>query len=155
MSPRADSRAPRSPMREAWSRLGRNRGALAALAVLAVLFGGALLAPWITRHDPAAMDVLVRLQRPSLAHWLGTDNFGRDIFSRIVYAGRISLIIGFVAVGIGAVWGGAAGAVSGYYGGKLDDGVMRLMDILLSVPQIILAMAIVGVLGASLFNLMV
>jgi peptide/nickel transport system permease protein len=146
---------PRSPMREAWARLRRNRGALAALAVLGVLFGGALLAPWVTRHDPTAMNVLVRLQPPSLAHLLGTDNFGRDIFSRIVYAGRISLVIGFVAVGIGAVWGGAVGAVSGYYGGRVDNLLMRLMDVLLSVPQIILAMAIVGVLGASLLNLMV
>lgn len=148
-------RRSRGPLREAWRRLCRNRGALAAMAVLAVLFGGALLAPWVTQHDPVAMDVRVRLQPPSATHPLGTDNFGRDILSRIVYAGRISLVIGFVAVGIGALLGGAVGAVSGYYGGRVDNVLMRLMDILLSVPQIILAMAIVGVLGASLFNLMV
>jgi peptide/nickel transport system permease protein len=128
---------------------------MGALVVLAVLVAAALFAPWVARHDPVAMDVRERLQTPSLGHPLGTDNFGRDIFSRIVHAGRISLIIGFVAVGIGAVWGGTIGAVSGYYGGRLDNVLMRAMDVLLSVPQIILAMAIVGVLGASLLNLMV
>jgi peptide/nickel transport system permease protein len=125
------------------------------LAVLGVLLVSALTAPWIAGYDPLKMDVRERLQAPSFRHLLGTDNFGRDIFSRIVYAGRISLIVGFVAVGIGAIFGGALGAISGYYGGWLDNLLMRLMDILLSVPQIVLALAIVGALGVSLPNLMV
>ncbi len=145
----------RGPLREALRGLRRNRGALVGLVVLALLFASAALAPWISRHDPAAMDVRARLQPPTLAHPLGTDNFGRDLLSRVVHAGRISLVVGFVAVGIGALCGGLLGAVSGYYGGRLDGLLMRGMDILLSVPQLVLALAIVGALGTSLLNLMV
>jgi peptide/nickel transport system permease protein len=144
-----------NPLRETWRRLKMNRAAVCGLAVIAVLVASAVAAPWIAPYDPAAIDVRARLQGPSVNHVLGTDNFGRDIFSRIVYAGRISLVIGFVAVGIGAVFGGMAGAVSGYYGRGLDSLVMRTMDVLLSVPQLILAIAIVGALGASLLNLMI
>jgi peptide/nickel transport system permease protein len=144
-----------SPLREAWRRLKMNRAAICGLAVIVVLVTSALMAPWIAPYDPAKMDVRARLQGPSLEHVLGTDNFGRDIFSRIVYASRISLVIGFVAVGIGALFGGIAGAVSGYYGRWLDSLLMRAMDVLLSIPQIILAIAIVGAMGASLLNLMI
>ena len=144
-----------NPLRETWRRLKMHRAAVCGLAVIAVLVASAVAAPWIAPYDPAAIDVRARLQGPSVNHVLGTDNFGRDIFSRIVYAGRISLVIGFVAVGIGAVFGGMAGAVSGYYGRGLDSLVMRTMDVLLSVPQLILAIAIVGALGASLLNLMI
>jgi len=144
-----------NPLRETWRRLKMNRAAVCGLAVITVLVASAVAAPWIAPYEPAAIDVRARLQGPSFKHVLGTDNFGRDIFSRIVYAGRISLVIGFVAVGIGAVFGGMAGAVSGYYGRELDSLVMRTMDVLLSVPQLILAIAIVGALGASLLNLMI
>jgi peptide/nickel transport system permease protein len=144
-----------NPWRESWRRLKMNRAAVAGLAVLVTLVASAVVAPWIAPYDPAAIDMRARLQGPSVKHPLGTDNFGRDIFSRIVYAGRISLVIGFVAVGIGAVFGGIAGAVSGYYGRGLDSLVMRTMDVLLSIPQLILAIAIVGALGASLLNLMI
>jgi peptide/nickel transport system permease protein len=144
-----------SPLRETWRRLKMNRASICGLAVIVVLMTSALLAPWIAPYDPAKMDVRARLQGPSLKHVLGTDNFGRDIFSRIVYASRISLVIGFVAVGIGAVFGGITGAVSGYYGRGLDSLLMRTMDVLLSIPQIILAIAIVGAMGASLLNLMI
>ncbi|MCU0564798.1 MAG: ABC transporter permease, partial [Desulfobacterales bacterium] len=129
--------------------------AVCGLAVLVALVASAVAAPWIAPYDPAAIDMRARLQGPSVKHPLGADNFGRDIFSRIVYAGRISLVIGFVAVGIGAVFGGIAGAVSGYYGRGLDSLVMRTMDVLLSIPQLILAIAIVGALGANLLNLMI
>jgi len=144
-----------SPFWQFLRRLWGNRLAVTGFGLLFVVLVSAVFAGILSPHDPLTMIVADRMKSPSATHLMGTDNFGRDIFSRVVYAGRISLVIGFVAVGIGAVWGGAAGALSGYYGGRLDDGVMRLMDILLSVPQIILAMAIVGVLGASLFNLMV
>jgi peptide/nickel transport system permease protein len=144
-----------SPLRETWRRLKMNRAAICGLAVIVVMVTSALLAPWVAPYDPTKMDVRARLQGPSLEHVLGTDNFGRDIFSRIVYASRISLVIGFVAVGIGAVFGGIAGAVSGYYGRWLDSLLMRAMDVLLSIPQIILAIAIVGAMGASLLNLMI
>jgi peptide/nickel transport system permease protein len=144
-----------SPLLEAWRRLKMNRAAICGLVVIVVLVTSALLAPWVAPYDPSKMDVRARLQGPSLKHLLGTDNFGRDIFSRIVYASRISLVIGFVAVGIGAVFGGITGAVSGYYGRGLDSLLMRVMDVLLSIPQIILAIAIVGAMGASLLNLMI
>ena len=144
-----------SPLLEAWRRLKMNRAAICGLAVIVVLVTSALLAPWVAPYDPSKMDVRARLQGPSLKHVLGNDNFGRDIFSRIVYASRISLVIGFVAVGIGAVFGGITGAVSGYYGRGLDSLLMRVMDVLLSIPQIILAIAIVGAMGASLLNLMI
>jgi peptide/nickel transport system permease protein len=155
MSGAAKERKSRSPLHQAWPRLLRHKGAVIGMVVLGVLVASALAAPWVAGYDPLRMDVRERLQAPSLAHLLGTDNFGRDIFARIVYAGRISLIVGFVAVGIGAICGGALGAISGYYGGWLDNLLMRLMDILLSVPQIVLALAIVGALGTSLPNLMV
>ena len=145
----------KSPFMETWRRLKMNRAAICGLGLIVVLVTSALLAPWVAPYDPAKMDVRARLQGPSLKHVFGTDNFGRDIFSRIVYAGRISLVIGFVAVGIGAVFGGMTGAVSGYYGRGLDSLLMRAMDVLLSVPQIILAIAIVGAMGASLLNLMI
>ena len=145
----------RSPLRETWRRLKMNKAAVCGLAVIAILITSATLAPWIAPCDPAAMDMRARLQGPSLKHVLGTDNFGRDIFSRIVYAGRISLVIGFVAVGIGAVFGGITGAVSGYYGKGLDSLLMRTMDVILSIPQLILAIAVVGALGANLLNLMI
>jgi peptide/nickel transport system permease protein len=145
----------KSPFMETWRRLKMNRAAICGLGLIVVLVVSALLAPWVAPYDPAKMDVRARLQGPSLKHVFGTDNFGRDIFSRIVYAGRISLVIGFVAVGIGAVFGGMTGAVSGYYGRGLDSLLMRAMDVLLSVPQIILAIAIVGAMGASLLNLMI
>jgi len=145
----------RSPLSETWRRLKMNKAAMIGLGVILVLSVGALLAPWIAPYDPAKIDVRARLQGPSVKHLLGTDNFGRDIFSRIVHASRISLVIGFVAVGIGAVFGGIIGAASGYYGGVLDNIFMRVMDVLLSIPQIILAIAIVGAMGANLLNLMI
>ena len=146
---------PRTPLSETWRRLKLNKTAMIGLSVLVVLVLSAVFAPFIAPYDPAKMDVRERLKGPSVKHFLGTDNFGRDIFSRIVHAGRISLFIGFVAVGIGALFGGMAGAVSGYYGGLLDNILMRVMDILLSIPQIILAIAIVGAMGANLLNLMI
>lgn len=144
-----------SPVAETWRRLKMNPIAVCGLVVMLALTAGALLAPWITAYDPTAVDVRARLQGPSWKHLLGTDNFGRDVFSRVLHAGRISLVVGFVAVGIGAVCGGALGAVSGYYGRRLDALIMRAMDVLLSIPQLILAIAIVGALGANLINLMV
>jgi peptide/nickel transport system permease protein len=144
-----------SPVAETWRRLKMNRAAVCGLVVLIALIVGALTAPWISSYDPTAVDVRARLQGPSWKHLLGTDNFGRDILSRILHAGRISLVVGFVAVGIGAVCGGSLGAVSGYYGRRLDNLVMRAMDVLLSIPQLILAIAIVGALGPNLINLMI
>ncbi|MGC9372036.1 MAG: ABC transporter permease [Thermovirgaceae bacterium] len=140
---------------EVWRRLKQNRMAMVGLSVLVILVICAIFAPLIAPHDPLKMDVLHRLEPPSAVHWLGTDNFGRDIFSRIVYGSRISLYVGFIAVGIGAVFGGLIGGISGYFGGKLDNFIMRIMDVLLAIPQIILALAIVSVFGTNLTNVMI
>ena len=145
----------RSQLGEVWRRLRRNKAAVLGMSVIVVLVVVAIFAPMLAPYDPNKIDMKVRLQSSSPEHHLGTDNFGRDILSRIIYGSRISLYVGFVAVGIGAIFGGILGAIGGFYGKQIDNVIMRLMDVLLAVPQIILAIAIVGVLGTSLTNLMV
>ncbi|MDR1621143.1 MAG: ABC transporter permease [Synergistaceae bacterium] len=140
---------------EIWRRIKVNKGAVGGLLVILLLTGMAVFAPYLSPYGPNKMNAGPRLASPSLKHPLGTDSFGRDQLSRIIYGARISLYVGFIAVGIGAVFGGFIGAVVGYYGGKIDNILMRLMDVLLAVPQIILSIAIVGALGANLTNLMI
>lgn len=125
------------------------------MTVVILLLFVAVFAPLIAPYDPNQTNIKIRLQPPSAEHLMGTDNFGRDMFSRVIYGSRISLYVGFIAVGIGAVFGGVLGAIGGYYGGRLDNIIMRCMDVLLAIPQIILAIAIVGALGTSLLNLMI
>ena len=144
-----------SQLGELWRRLRSNKGAVMGLVIILLLTLMAIFAPYLAPYNPNKMSVGPRLAPPSWEHPLGTDNFGRDQLSRIVYGARISLYVGFIAVGIGAVFGGFIGAVVGYYGGRIDNILMRMMDILLAVPQIILAIAIVGALGANLLNLMI
>ena len=136
-------------------RLFRNKAAVCGLCVVLLLVVLALFAPIIAPFQPNEMNMLERLSPPSAKHWLGTDNFGRDILSRIIYGSRVSLYVGFVAVGIGAVFGGVLGALGSYYVGRLDNLIMRFMDVLLAIPSIILAIAIVGAMGANLVNLMI
>jgi peptide/nickel transport system permease protein len=140
---------------EIWRRLKINKGAVGGLFVILLLAGMAIFAPYLSPYNPDKMNSGPRLAPPSAKHLLGTDNFGRDQLSRIIYGARISLYVGFIAVGIGAIFGGFIGAVVGYYGGRIDNILMRLMDVLLAVPQIILSIAIVGALGANLTNLMI
>jgi peptide/nickel transport system permease protein len=128
-------------------------GALGAALVLGLLLVAAL-APALAPHDPRAQ-VSRRLLPPGLAHPLGTDEFGRDILSRIVYGSRISLYVGALAVAIALVFGGTAGLVAGYLGGRVDSVIMRLMDIVFAFPPVILAVALSGILGPSLTNAMV
>lgn len=145
----------RSPWWEVWRRLRRNKAAVAGMTVVLLLMMLALFAPVLAPYDPNQTNITKRLQGPSAGHLLGTDNFGRDMLSRIIYGSRISLYVGFVAVGIGAIFGGILGAIGGFYGGRLDNFIMRCMDVLLAIPQIILAIAIVGALGTNLLNLMI
>ena len=145
----------RSPWWEVWRRLRRNKAALVGMTVVVLLVVVAVLSPVLAPYDPNQTNMTQRLKGPSSAHPLGTDNFGRDMLSRVIYGSRISLYVGFVAVGIGAIFGGILGAICGYYGGRLDNFIMRCMDVLLAIPQIILAIAIVGALGTSLLNLMI
>lgn len=114
-----------------------------------------LFGPSILTYDPVKVDVLNKLQPPSKEHWFGTDNFGRDIFTRILYGMPLTLKVGFFSVTMGGVIGVVLGMVSGYFGGMVDTIIMRLMDILLAFPGILLALAIVSVLGGSLTNVII
>lgn len=115
----------------------------------------AILAPWIAPHDPIDQDVFNRLKGPSETYWFGTDSFGRDILSRIMWGARISLMIGLVSIGIAMVIGTLIGLVAGYYGGRLDIIVMQTMDVLLAFPSLILGLIVVAMLGPSVGNLII
>ena len=134
-------------------RLRRNRLAIAGLVVLVLLILLAFFAPFIAPYHYAAQDLAEAFEPPNAAHWLGTDEYGRDILSRIIYGAQISLQVGVFAVGLAMISGGLLGAVAGYYGGKVDEIIMRVMDVLLSIPQILLAIAIAAALGPGLLNL--
>ncbi len=148
-------RKKRSQWLEVWRRLKQNKAAMVGLFIITVLVVSAIFAPWIAPYHYDDQDLLRALQSPSREHLLGTDNFGRDIFSRIVYGSRISLQVGFIAVGISLITGGLLGAIAGYYGGRLDNVVMRGIDILLAIPPILLAISIVASLGHGLRNVMI
>lgn len=136
-------------------RLRRNKLALLGIVVLCMLVFTAIFAEQIAPYDYAAQDLMESFEPPSRAHWFGTDEFGRDILSRVIYGGRISLQVGIVAVALALFAGGAMGAAAGYYGGKIDEAIMRVMDVLISVPRILLSIAIAAVLGPGMLNLMI
>lgn len=125
-------------------------GASIILFMLCVM----LFAPWLATHDPNAIDLMKRLQAPSAAHWFGTDEVGRDIYSRVVYGSQQSISVGFFVVGVAGVVGTLVGCFSGSVGGRIDGLIMRLTDTILSVPSLVLTMALAAALGASLFNAM-
>ncbi|MBQ9904997.1 MAG: ABC transporter permease [Synergistaceae bacterium] len=145
----------RSPFVDVMMRLAKSPLAMFGLAIIFVLVFCAIFAELISPYSPIKQDLMHMFETPSAEHWLGTDEFGRDILSRLIYGARVSLQVGFIAVGIALVTGGMLGAVSGYYSGKLDNIIMRVMDVLLSIPQTLLAIAIVAALGPSLMNLMI
>lgn len=145
----------RGPWMEGFSRLMRQKTALLGLVIVSILLLTALLAPLLAPCDPLAQDLPNRLQAPSAEHPFGTDAHGRDILSRIIYGTRISIQVGVIAVGISLIFGTLLGAVSGYYGGKLDLVVMRAIDIVMAFPYILLAIAITAMLGPGLTNAMI
>ena len=122
----------------------------AAIVLLTVI--GAIVAPWASPYDPAAQELALRLERPSMAHPFGLDELGRDIFSRVLAGARISLFVGITVVGISTLVGVLLGSVAGYFGGWLDDLISRSIDVLLAFPGILLAIALVAVLGPNLSN---
>ena len=142
----------RSPLSEFWRRFRRRRVAIAAGIVLLLIVLTALLAPWVAPYDPSAPDYQNVLAGPSWAHLFGTDAYGRDLLSRIIWGGRISLWVGFISVAIGGAVGVILGLISGYLGGWIDSIVMRLCDVLLAFPGILLAIGIVAVLGPGVTN---
>jgi glutathione transport system permease protein len=141
-----------SPLGEFWRRFRRKRVPLiAGMIVLSLILAGAL-APWIAPYDATTPDYQNVLSGPSLAHLAGTDVFGRDIFSRIIWGGRVSLTVGFVSVALGCVAGTVLGLTSGFTGGLVDSVIMRFCDVLLAFPGILLAIAVVAVLGPGISN---
>ncbi len=140
---------------EVWHRMKKSPMAVIGLALIVVLFVMALFADVIAPFTYSKQNLMHAFEPPSAQYIFGTDEFGRDIFSRIVYGARISLQVGFIAVGISMFIGGFLGALAGYYGGKIDNVIMRIMDVLLSIPSILLAIAIAASLGPGLFNLMI
>ena len=135
--------------------LVRQRGALLGLLVLAALGTMAVAAPWLAARDPIRTAAREALQPPGGRFLLGSDQFGRDVASRVVYGARVSLLVGLISVSIAVAIGAPLGLVSGYYGGRLDALIMRVMDVLLAFPGILLALAIVSVLSPGLGNVMI
>jgi peptide/nickel transport system permease protein len=136
-------------------RIVHSRSAVVGGTLLAVVILAAVAAPLLSPYDPIKTNQRLSLEAPSLAHLMGTDRFGRDIFSRVVWAGQTSLPIGLVSVAIGVLIGVTVGLLAGYYGGWVDAISMRLVDLLLAFPGILLALAIIAILGGSLTNLMI
>jgi peptide/nickel transport system permease protein len=136
-------------------RLFRSKQIPVGMFIIAVNIVFALFAPLIATHPVDDMDFTSMFARPGEGeHFLGTDDYGRDIFSRVIYGSRVSLMVGVIAVGIGAFLGTVLGILSGYFGGLFDSLTMRIMDALLSFPYVLLAIAMMAVLGAGLFNAM-
>jgi ABC-type dipeptide/oligopeptide/nickel transport system permease subunit len=130
----------------------RQRSAVAGLAIIAIYVVAAVFAPWLATHDPAAQDLMASLQGPSAAHWLGTDSYGQDLYSRLLYGAQLALIIGFASVALGLVAGVAIGLAAGLMGGRTEWVLMRIVDGLLAFPELILAMAFMAVLGLGTEN---
>lgn len=147
----------RSQSADVWKRLRRSKTAVLGIILIAMFLGMAVFAPLIADYEQDALKLNVkeRLQGPSENHLFGTDEFGRDIFARVVYGTRISLFVGIISVSIALSIGGFLGAVAGYYGGRIDNVIMRILDVILAIPTILLAITIVAALGASMLNLMV
>jgi len=135
-----------------WRQFRKQRLGLIGGGILCMLLLMALLAPVLAPYDPLAQDLYQRLQPPSADHWLGTDDFGRDILSRIVFGSRISLRIGLIVISLALTGGTLFGLVAGYRGGMVDMLIMRLMDLMLAFPSILLAIAIVAVIGPGIEN---
>ncbi len=141
-----------SSQQHTFRKLLRHRSATIGASIIIFFVIVAIFAPLIATHDPRQANIVERLQGSSASHYLGTDKVGRDIFSRIVYGTRISLKVGLVAMTFSVGFGTLFGAIAGYYGGNLDNVIMRVMDIMLAMPSILLAMVIVTILGQSLTN---
>jgi peptide/nickel transport system permease protein len=146
---------PRSLWGDALRRLRRNPGSMLGLALLVLVILAALFAPLITHYDPLKIVPGERLKPPSTTYWFGTDAFGRDIYTRIVYGAQISLRVGIVSVAIATLLGVTGGMLAGYFGGWTDSTIMRAADLTLAFPGILLALVVIAILGTSLFNAMI
>jgi peptide/nickel transport system permease protein len=141
--------------REFWARLRRNKLAISGLILVGGLFLVSIFAYYLAPYDPGQIDLKQVLMPPSAQHWLGTDTLGRDVLSRIIYGSRVSLKVGFVAVGLATCIGLIVGASAGYYGGWVDLVLMRFVDLMLCFPSFFLILAVIALLEPSIWNIMV
>ncbi|HML46614.1 MAG TPA: ABC transporter permease [Clostridia bacterium] len=144
-----------SPGRLAWEKLKRNRLAMFGMAVLIVLVIASLLAPILATHDRDAVDMFAVEQAPGNGHLLGTDDIGRDVFSRLLFGGQISLGVGFAAVLLQVLIGVTLGAVSGYFGGFVDALIMRIVDMVMCFPFYVIAISMAAIFGGSAMNIVI
>ena len=146
----------RSQLSLIWHRLRRNRLAMLGLALMSAILLLAVFADVIADYDTkvVGMNMAERLQTPSAKHWFGTDGYGRDVFARIIHGSRLSLSLSILSMLIAVAVGSMIGAISGYFGGRVDDVLMRLMDMLLAIPPMLMSISIVAALGRSMANLM-
>lgn len=141
---------PESKLKQMWDALVQNKAAVVGMVVIIFLIFLAIFGRWLMPYDPNYGDMAINKQPPSAAHWFGTDEQGRDIFSRIIDGTRVSLSVGLQAVGFALVLGTVFGAIAGYKGGKLDTIIMRFMDVMMSIPDILLAITLMAALGRGI-----
>jgi peptide/nickel transport system permease protein len=144
-----------SQRKRAWRTFSRNRSALVGLVLVILIFLVAIFAPFIAPFDPLTQSTVNRLQPPSSEHWLGRDPYGRDVLSRIIYGTRVALQVGILSVVLGGIMGTSIGVAAAYFGGKLEAALMRLVDVLLSFPDLITGLLVMAVLGSGMEKLII
>jgi len=144
-----------SNFRKGLNRLLHNRMTVLGVIIILIYLFMAAFPSLLTSYDPYKQELANSLKPPSMEHWMGTDEFGRDVFSRVAHGARLSIAVGFFAVATGGIIGFTIGIISGYFGGKIDSAVMRFMDVLLALPGIMLAIAIIAALGTGLVNVII
>lgn len=144
-----------SQRQRAWRSFRSNKSALVGLVLIAIIVLVAVLAPILATHDPLSQSTINRLQKPSAEHWLGTDDYGRDVFSRILYGTRVALMVGVLSVAMGAILGTIIGVVAGYTGGVVEAILMRVVDVMLSFPDLITGLLVMAVLGSGMTKLII
>lgn len=149
----ADAEQGSSLWHDAWLRLQKNKMALAGLVVLVLMCLIALITPWIAPYAYEAQDLALGATPPSLQHWLGTDTLGRDLLTRLLYGGRVSLAVGFIATAVALLIGVLYGTVAGYFGGRIDAAMMRLVDILYALPFMIFIILLMVIFGRNILLL--
>ena len=142
----------RSQARDVWQRFRRNKLAVFGMIIVLVIILACIFANFVSPYDPAKQDLSQRFLMPSLEHLFGTDNYGRDLLTRVLYGGRISLLVSIVAVVISLVIGVVLGATAGYFGGLYESVVMRVMDVMMAIPGLLLAVSISAMLGTGVLN---
>ena len=144
-----------SPAAMAWRRFKKNKLAIVGLILISIISLSAIFAPFLAPYDPNKTNILRAKEAPSADHWFGTDRIGRDLFSRLLYAGRVSLSVGLISMSLSVVIGTIMGVMAGYYGGWTDTIISRLVDIFRSIPFLILAVTVIAVFGPSIYNIMI